>query len=90
MPKIVYEKQEGLTPTDDYVMPLSGLLERLAESKKDKRLGETVLISSILLEPLKPSAIDGALLGQVLDSLITVGLTKEAQSLANEVMLGFE
>ena len=90
VPKIVYEKQEGLTPTDDYVMPLSGLLERLAESKKDKRLGETVLISSILLEPLKPSAIDGALLGQVLDSLITVGLTKEAQSLANEVMLGFE
>ena len=88
--KIVYEKQEGLTPTDDYVMPLSGLQERLAESKKDKRLGETVLISSILLEPLKPSAIDGTLLGQVLDSLITVGLTKEAQSLANEVMLGFE
>lgn len=90
VPNVSYENNEGLTPTDDYVMPVVGLRERLAESNKDKRLGEIVLISSILLAPATPNTINGDILGQVLDSLKTVGLTKEAQSLANQVLLGFE
>lgn len=83
-----YEKEDGLTPPVDYVMPLSDLLSELELAKKDKRLGEVILISSILLRSTPPGKIAPEVLGEVLDGYKTVGLTREARDLAAEVILG--
>ncbi|MBU0799859.1 MAG: hypothetical protein KKA05_02540, partial [Alphaproteobacteria bacterium] len=83
-----YEKEPALTVPDDYVMPLSDLLSNLALAEKDKRLGEVILISSILLRATSPGRITPEVLGEVLDGYKTVGLTREARDLAAEVVLG--
>ncbi len=88
--KVFYEKDGGLTSAVDYVMPLSDLMEYLESAELDKRLGEVILLSSIVLSDVPPEKMDGAVLSEVIDGLSTVGLTKEARSLAREVVLGFD
>jgi hypothetical protein len=83
-----YEKDPVLTPPVDYVMPLSSLLNELELAEKDKRLGEVILISSILLRSTPPGKIAPEVLGEVLDGYKTVGLTREARELSAEVVLG--
>jgi hypothetical protein len=88
VPEKAYEKEDGLTPPVDYVMPLSNLLSELELAKKDKRLGEVILISSVLLRSSAPGKIAPEVLGEVLDGYKTVGLTREARELSAEVVLG--
>lgn len=83
-----YEKDPVLTASDDYVMPLSSLLSDLELAEKDKRLGEIILISSVLLRSTPAGKITPEVLGEVLDGFKTVGLTREARELAAEVVLG--
>lgn len=83
-----YEKDSVLTEADDYVMPLGDLLESLKLAQKDKRLGEVILISSILLRSTPAGTMSPEVLGEVLDGYKTVGLTREARDLAAEVVLG--
>lgn len=85
----IYENNSGLTSALDYVMPLGGLMEDLETAEKDRRLGEVILLSSIALGDIPPERIDGGLLREVIGGFLTVGLTKEARSLAREVILGF-
>lgn len=84
----VYENPTGLTTPVDYVMPSESLLSALELAKKDKRLGEVILISSVLLRSTQPGKIAPNVLNEVLDGFSTVGLTKEARELAAEVVLG--
>ena len=84
----VYEKQKDLTSNDDYVMPSIGLLDRLEKARSEQRLGEVILLSSIALSDTPPDQIHKGLFREVIGGLIAVGLTKEARSLAREVILG--
>lgn len=83
-----YEKQAGLTSGDDYVMPLSSLAATLSRAYSQKRLGEAILLSSIVMKDTTPDSLNPALIGEILGGMRTVGLTKEAQALAIEVILG--
>lgn len=83
-----YEKPLGLTSAVDYVMPSVGLLDDLDKAESEQRLGEIILLSSIALRDAPPEKLDAGIFREVIDALVTVGLTKEAQSLAREVILG--
>jgi hypothetical protein len=87
-PGITYEKEPRLTGNVDYVMPVGDLLSALDLAKKDKRLGEVILISSILLRSTPTGSISPEVISKVLDGYLTVGLTREARDLAAEVILG--
>ncbi len=83
----VYVNPDGLTPPDDYVMPSVSLMNDLAIAKNGKRLGEVVLLSAIAIGDAPPETLDPAVVLQVVDGLKAVGLTKEAQELARQVVL---
>ncbi|MCB9991667.1 MAG: hypothetical protein H6867_09935 [Rhodospirillales bacterium] len=84
----VYEKELSLTSAVDYVMPSISLIDGLESAEYDKRLGEVILLSAIVLHNVPPEKLNGVLLRDVINGLVTVGLTKEARSLAQEVILG--
>jgi hypothetical protein len=84
----VYAKLNGLTASGDYVMPTSDLTESLAQAYKDKKLGESILLSAIALQGVQPGTVNPGLLQEVVDGMTTVGLTKEARILASEAILG--
>lgn len=84
----IYEKQSGLTSAVDYVMPSISLLDSLEKAEYEQRLGEVILLSSIALRDVPPGKVYAGVFREVIDGLTTVGLTKEAQSLAREVILG--
>lgn len=83
-----YEKPLDLTSAVDYVMPSVGLLDDLDKAESEQRLGEIILLSSIALRDAPPGKLYAGTFSEVIDGLVTVGLTKEAQSLAREVILG--
>ena len=85
-----YDKDARLTLANDYVMPIGNLLRSLEESKNKKRLGEVILISSILHQATIDNYVDETtslkIFAEITDSLVTVGLTKTALSyIANAV-----
>jgi len=84
----IYEKPLDLTSAVDYVMPSVGLLDDLENAESEQRLGEIVLLSSIALRDAPAEKLYAGTFREVIDGLVTVGLTKEAQSLAREVILG--
>lgn len=79
---------EGLTVDDDYVMQFKSLIERLEKARSEKRIGEVVLLSSVILRDMPPATIKADVLAQVVDAYISVGLTNEARELTEEVLLG--
>ncbi len=83
-----YEKTLDLTKAVDYVMPSISLRDALENAESEQRLGEIVLLSSIALRDAPPDKLYAGMFREVIDGLVTVGLTKEAQSLAREVILG--
>ncbi len=83
-----YEKLPDLTFGDGYVMPSVGLMDSLDKALTGKRLGEVILLSSIALHGAAPDKIYAGLLREVVNGFETVGLTKEARELSNEVVLG--
>lgn len=84
----VYDNEIPLTGNDDYVMQDTDLTNRLRNAGKKKHTGEVIVLSSIVLNGAQPDTIHPVLLGEVLDGMKTVGLTKEARGLAAEVILG--
>jgi hypothetical protein len=84
----VYEKLIGLTRSVDYGMPVSDLTDELAQAYKDKKLGESILLSAIALQGMQPKSLSPGLLQEVVGGMRTVGLTKEARALATEAILG--
>ncbi|WP_435641957.1 hypothetical protein [Micavibrio aeruginosavorus] len=87
-----YEKLFDLTAPNDYVMPSGGLLEQLGRAAEDQRLGETVLIASVILNDMAraPDKVHPGVVREVLRSLVTVGFKKEAHDLAIAVTLGLD
>ncbi len=87
-----YEKLFDLTAPNDYVMPLGGLLEQLGRAAEDQRLGETVLLASVILNDMAraPDKVHPGVIREVLRSLVTVGFKKEAHDLALAVILGLD
>jgi len=83
-----YEKDMGLTLVNDYVMPSSSLVDGLANARRENRLGETILLSAIVLHEAPPGALHPDLLSEVIDGFVAVGLTNEARKLAQEAVLG--
>jgi hypothetical protein len=71
-------------------MPSVDLMDSLKEAITNRRLGEVVLLSSIALNGATPEKIYAGLLEVVIDGFETVGLTKEAQELYKEIVIGFE
>lgn len=78
----------GLTADDDYVMQFKSLIERLKKARDEKRIGEVVLLSSVILRDMPPETINAGALAEVVDAYISVGLTNEARELTEEVLLG--
>ncbi len=87
-PATIYEKPLGLTFSKDYVMPSSALPDRLRQAREDKILGEVVLLSVAVTKHTPTHELYPGLVGEVLNSQMSVGLTNEARSLAIEAVLG--
>jgi hypothetical protein len=86
----IYEKHTDLTFDDNYVMQSIGLMNSLQEARNDNRLGEVILLSSIILHDSTSDNIKPDVIGEVIDSFVTVGLTNEAKQLTKEFLLSFD
>ena len=83
----IYVNDFDLTFTERYVMPMPRVWNQLVNSSQDKRIGETVLLSSVMLH--KHSLVDlyPGVASDVLQSINTVGLTNISKALALESVL---
>lgn len=88
-PVNIYEKDVDLTTEGDYVMPTVELQNSLTYASDKQLLGPVVLDSLIVLGSNAPAKLDPAILGDILEGLSHVGLTKEALAFADEAKLGF-
>ncbi len=69
-------------------MPDAAFLYALEDASEARRVGETVLLSLIVLGEAGPAGAHALALGAVISSLSRVGLTREARALAVEAALG--
>lgn len=83
----IYEKDYGLTRSDDYVMPSVDVWDRLKDASQKKSLSETILLSALALQGNRAGKIYPGLLRDVLNGFETVGLTEFSRSLAVEALL---
>ena len=74
-------------PEDDLRMPEAAFLFALQDASEARRLGETVLLSAIVLGEAGPAKSHDMALGAVLAALSRVGLDREARRLAIEAAL---
>lgn len=88
--KVAYEKNLDLTSGEGYVMPLVSLVSDLEKAEEDRRLGEVVLLSAVMLQGAPPDKINAGVLREAMYGFETVGLTKEARELTMEVVLGID
>lgn len=86
----VYEKFIDLTVTNDYVMPVDGLIEKIRDAAQNGHIGETALLASVALKDYQTGKHHPAVLKEVLKSLETVGLKEEARYLALGVVLSLK
>lgn len=84
----IYGNDFDLTFTERYVMPMPSVWDRLVNSSQDKRIGETVLLSAVMLHQQSLGDMYPGIARDVLQSLNTVGLTKSSRNLALELLLG--
>ena len=70
-------------------MQSTGLMNSLQEARNDNRLGEVILLSSIILHESTSDNTKPDVIGEVIDSFVTVGLTNEAKQLTKEFLLSF-
>jgi hypothetical protein len=88
--KVAYEKNLDLTSGDRYVMPLVSLIDDLEKAEEERRLGEVVLLSAVMLQGAPPDKVNAGVLREAVNGFETVGLTKEARELTMEVVLGMD
>ncbi len=86
----VYEKHVDLTLSNDYVMPVDGLLEQIREASNNDRLGEVALLAAVALDGYSPGKTHPGVFREVIQSLATVGLKEEAQQVALGVVLSLK
>ncbi len=83
----IYGNDFGLTSTERYVMPMPSVWDRLVNSSQSKRIGETVLLSTVILHQQSLGEMYPGLASDVLQTFNTVGLTKTSRALAFELIL---
>ncbi len=86
----IYEKHTDLTFDDNYVMQSIGLMKSLQKARTENRLGEVILLGSIVLHETQPKNLRPDVFGEIIDSFVTVGLIYEVHQLTTEILLGFE
>lgn len=82
-----YGKDTDLTLPERYAMPTPRVWNQLIESSQNKRIGEAVLLTSVMLRDIPLDEHYPGVIGDVLQSLNTVGLTNLSKSLALETVL---
>ncbi len=83
----IYVNVSDLTFTERYVMPMPRVWNQLVNSSQDKRIGETVLLSTVILNQQTLKDMYPGVAGDILQSLNTVGLTSASKALALESVL---
>ncbi len=90
-PVNVYEKQVGLTPDGDYVMPTEELTKWLKRTKEHQFVGLSLLIILSNIEKVTYAENSGNILEDttinVLESLSIVGLIEQANHIASEELV---
>ena len=84
----IYEKFMYLTAHLDYGMDNGRLASDLLQAYKDKKLGESIVLTAIALRDVQPADLDPKLAGTIIGGMKTVGLTKEARLIAAGVIMG--
>lgn len=82
-----YVNEESLTLIDGYVMHMPRVWDRLINSSRHKRIGEAVLLSTAILHEQDLRDKDPNIVGDVLQTLSNVGLTKTSKNLVLEQVL---
>jgi hypothetical protein len=83
----IYGNDFDLTLTERYVMPMPRVWNQLVNSSQDKRIGEAVLLNTVVLRQYSLKDLYPGVVGDVLQSLNTVGLTSTSKALALESVL---
>ena len=68
--------------------PSVGALRGLATAASAGRIGETVLLSLVILGEAHPAEVDADTVSRVIAALMAVGLAEEARALALEAIVG--
>ncbi|MCD8562504.1 MAG: hypothetical protein LRY54_00155 [Alphaproteobacteria bacterium] len=83
----VYDNDLDLTFDGNYVMPSKRVWDRLIASSQNQSIGETVLLSTLLLGDKPLMDLYPGVLGDVLKGLRAVGLTRFSKGMAQEALL---
>ena len=83
----IYVNDFDLTFTERYVMPMPRVWNQLVNSSQDKRIGEAVLLSTVMLHKHSLGDLYPGVASDVLQSINTVGLTNISKALALESVL---
>lgn len=83
----IYVNDFDLTFTERYVMPMPRVWNQLVNSSQDKRIGEAVLLSTVMLQKHSLGDLYPGVAADVLQSINTVGLTNISKALALESVL---
>ncbi|MFP4314474.1 MAG: hypothetical protein ACLFR0_09145 [Alphaproteobacteria bacterium] len=83
----IYGNELDLTFTENYVMPMPRVWDRFVNSSQNKRIGETVLLSTVMLRKQSLGYHYPGVARDVLLSFNNVGLTKTSKNLVLELVL---
>jgi hypothetical protein len=83
----IYGKDLDLTLADRYVMPVPRVWNQLVNSSQNKRIGEAVLLTSVVLRDAPLGKQYPGVITDVLHSLSTAGLTNLSRNLSLEIIL---
>lgn len=83
----IYVNGFDLTFRDGYVMPMPRVWDRLVNSSQNKRIGEAVLLSTAMLRKQDLGNHYPVVVGDVLQTLNNVGLTKTSKNIVLELVL---
>jgi hypothetical protein len=88
--KSVYDKIFSLTPQLDYVMPNDAIMNRLASARNDRATGAAVMVGLQILSAAPFTKLHPAAWLRVLETWTTLGMSNEAESLAQDLQKIFE
>lgn len=83
----LFDAVPDLTFAEGYVIKPEALMKDLKQAARNNRAGEVFLLSMQALHGIPPEQMNGDILGEVLRDLGSVGLKKEAQLMAKDVIL---
>lgn len=85
-PTYSYEKQIDLTGKKNYVMPTYRVWDMFLSSSQNAKIGETILLSTLLLQGQKSGEIYPSIAKEIIGFYKNLGLTNIKKSLAYEMI----